>query len=434
MCGLTGFARHPDGAELHRVLGIFNALLLKTEARGHHATGVAAVGGSNPFLLKRAVEASKFMESPIYREAIQQVTGDTPVLIGHTRHATHQNAHLDEAAHPFHIGHVIGAHNGIIYNWRGLWERFKGKGKNERLIDTREPWINDSQAPFALLNLMKDPIKATDELDGWWALTWTKGETLYMSRTNGVPLSAAYVPSMRALFWNSQMDVLTAQLQGHGLAAGRDFSAWELKTNTIYEYLPTMFTQDGTNGVRTDAPFRGITGTATRKPINSARPNEPARTPTTGYSTRTYPDGSKWNPVNATVHQSPRLTIDEINDSIASLKSQVRALTGKVRDLTDRVAVQDAEIEHLYGVINETRPEMFDLREDEGTDDDATGDVGARAVARVQARMVAQDAAQLALPSITEASGRCDECGQGGGEMLRTPGGGWVHPRCVLVE
>lgn len=461
MCGLAGLARHPKAPNLELSLAIFSTLLERNEVRGHHATGVAAVGGSKPFLMKKAVEATKFVKSDLYRERVMGLAGNTPILIGHTRHATHANAHQDEAAHPFHIGKVVGAHNGVIHNWRSIEEKVFAKN------DGHVRWINDSQAAFAVLDKWSDPVRATDELDGWWALTWTRDKHLFMCRT-GVDLHAAYVGSLRTMFWSSTYEHLNSTLRAAGIDT---FDIWKINANTIYKYDPTQFTAESANGTKRDAPFRGIGQERRGVQLGSSGRGDDVRG---GYSTvRTYPSGRTWDATLAREVEAPVVEgaskdlaslgkfgkeMQRVWDYIAKLNTRLAAVEGENEQLR-------AEVDHLYALLNEDYPERFEQGDDddassealpdddtEPTDgpyaDDAQLTLADEERAR-RSRLAGLEPGSTALEytrsvqaqqadraQAVAADRRCAECHEGeqpGRTLLTLPEGGYVHDTCVMT-
>lgn len=244
MCGLTGFALHPDSDADTRTKAtlVFTDLMWNLERRGKHATGIATNRG---YLFKKAVDVRTLVKSSVW-DTIVDATRESTITLGHVRYSTHpQNTHLDASAHPFVEGRITGAHNGIIYNWRDVATTYD--------IVTDET-SNDSQAPFWLLDRIKNPVKALDTLDGYWALTWIKGDSLFMCRTSDAPLTCAYVPSLRTLFWHSEYVMLKEVLAMNEIA---DFEIWDVKPNTIYRFSPAAFDANGTNRQTIDAPFNG---------------------------------------------------------------------------------------------------------------------------------------------------------------------------------
>lgn len=269
MCGLTGFARNPAQPGLEKSKEIFTDLLLSIENRGAHATGLAATGKtSNPFVWKWAEKASFVVKSDVYKETLEAISDDTEVVIGHTRHATHNNAKRDEAAHPFSDGRVVGAHNGVVYNWMKI-ERELG----------RKDMIVDSQAIFALLNACKDPVKALEYLEGYFALTWTKGKSFFIARSSDAVLHCAYVPGLHTLYWNSDQKNLLTVLDKYNVG---DYTYWNTAPNTIYRYEPSKFDSKGTNVGKNLIKFSSY-----KRFVGKGKGN------------RTYAGGSYWDATNA---------------------------------------------------------------------------------------------------------------------------------------
>lgn len=240
MCGLAGFARNPKGdqAEVVKLLSV--DLIEAMEKRGRDATGIAVIGGARPFICKTAVRASLALASDAWSEPLSRIGGDTRIVIGHTRAAyvpgrAKSNASDDEAAHPFRVGGVIGAHNGVIYNWEEV----------QKQLRVTDRWTNDSQAAFGALNHFNDPQDALELLKGYWALTWTKGNRLFMT-TNGAPLAVAYVPGLQALLWASKRVELVKALRS--AKVGRFFDS-EVEEGAVVAYDTSEFDDKGSHAM-----------------------------------------------------------------------------------------------------------------------------------------------------------------------------------------
>lgn len=133
MCGLTGalMANHQRSqSEMRMISELFTSLLVGSEHRGPHATGVASVGADGDYHVSKApVPASEFVTSRDYRLVIDKLACDTTCLMGHTRWPT-RGSHLDNANnHPLvsggehktrgqrpNRGVCILTHNGHIQN------------------------------------------------------------------------------------------------------------------------------------------------------------------------------------------------------------------------------------------------------------------------------------------------------------------------------
>lgn len=362
MCGLTGFARHPDGKNSALAWQIFEMMMLQIRHRGTHATGIAVTQQRDSFVWKKAAPVDKVLNSdPWKNDVAKLLRDDATVIQGHVRFATHNNAHLDDAAHPFIEGKITGCHNGIIRNWREIASKMK-----------RTDMINDSQVPFALLNEFKNPAKALDTIDGYWALTWTKGASLFMCKTNDASLACAYVPEMQTLFWNSEIRILRATLIEAGIRIA-NVDVWEVKPSTIYRYTPQTFDEKGTNGEKVDAPFRGRNATRNEKfdgahsTITTISNNTTARTWT----------NKNWDGVNAREIEAPRRAQKQISSGQYTLREIDEKFTDMIADvyreldaLKADLEVANAEVAFLRGVCDDAG--LLDVVAE--TDDDETCD------------------------------------------------------------
>jgi len=129
MCGLAGviFGRKRRRAEEREHLAwLFTRLLVMSEGRGPHATGVAWLNRDGEHrLFKRPVSAGQFVIDKTFHEVLAGIDNRTTVLLGHTRWRTRGDERINRNNHPIRAGDVIGTHNGTIYNADYLFRRFK---------------------------------------------------------------------------------------------------------------------------------------------------------------------------------------------------------------------------------------------------------------------------------------------------------------------
>lgn len=218
--------------------------------RGSHATGFATSGPRRNTVVNKVAEpVDKVLASEWYKKLVEEIDSGTTIVQGHTRYATQNNKHLDEAAHPFIEGHVIGAHNGIINNWWSLSSKIN-----------RKDMIVDSQVIFALLNSHNNPLDALKQLEGYFALSWVKDlwverVEINLLRSDSAQLSAAYVGKWGVLFWHSEKSRLDDLLIKWGIKS--DAHIWNLDSEYIYRYDPAEFTIDSSSGVKIKCPLDG---------------------------------------------------------------------------------------------------------------------------------------------------------------------------------
>lgn len=109
MCGIIGFCGSLPASE------VLMAGLKQLEYRGYDSAGIA-VQGENGICIRKAIGNVSRLEEKLGTEILSGSCG-----IGHTRWATHGG--VSEAnAHPHHIGRVTLIHNGIIENYKEIWE------------------------------------------------------------------------------------------------------------------------------------------------------------------------------------------------------------------------------------------------------------------------------------------------------------------------
>lgn len=115
MCGIIGFSGNLDAAP------VLVAGLEQLEYRGYDSAGIAVQS-------ERGVSSAKAVGNvSVLKEKLKEKTFEGSCGIGHTRWATHGG--VSEAnAHPHCFGKVTLIHNGIIENYKEIWEEY-GAGK-----------------------------------------------------------------------------------------------------------------------------------------------------------------------------------------------------------------------------------------------------------------------------------------------------------------
>ena len=128
MCGQVGVifgTKHRCQEEIEHLTDLFGHLLVVSQKRGRHATGVASLNRLGECdLYKQPVPAQKFVQDGRCRRVIQGVDNRTTILMGHTRWKTRGDARNNLNNHPIETEHTIGTHNGTITNADYLFWRY----------------------------------------------------------------------------------------------------------------------------------------------------------------------------------------------------------------------------------------------------------------------------------------------------------------------
>jgi hypothetical protein len=328
LCGLAGVARHPDG-DLDLAKLALPELLLSIEQRGRHATGVA-IGGRDvePYIFKVAVTASKVIASTPFENLVNSITPKDTIIQGHTRHATLNNSTKDEAAHPFVVGSVVGAHNGVITNWK---EIEKALGAD---------WMVDSQAAFGLLDRHKNPKKALRLLEGYFALSWEKRGELNLIRSSDAMLSCAYLGKYKTLIWNSTKFALEKVLKELGVM--EDAFVWETNQSLLYRFDPTLFASTTANGVKIPCVLTGADKTG-----KSAYRSWGAVT-SGGTKPHTLPAPS---PGSIADRQQKSFAFNSVEDRVDMLERVIKKLASRLQAAEAELESTVAEVEHMMNLM-----------------------------------------------------------------------------------
>lgn len=373
MCGLAGFVRQPGGSNIQFASRVVEELLLKLDHRGKDATGFATMNShGQTTIFKKAVEIKSIVASDPWRDAIEALDDDITSVIGHVRHSTHKgNANKDSAAHPFREGKVVGAHNGVIYNWEEIGKQLQ-MGKD---------WEVDSQAAFGALSRIKRPEVALSKLEGWFGLTWFKKNRLFMVKSHGVPLAFAYLAEYRLGFWCSEAKVLRETLKS--LDPKIQFTIFELQEDRIYELDSKKFDDKGVHSIRTDVLL-----------------------PQTRIKTRTTRQQELWEATQGSGWSSttPVTSMGDVWTRLEALEKRVGVLEREKRFLQDVVSDllfrSDGE-----AYLGDLADGSFELE----------GDVQA-------------DGASPYHTAI------CESCHVSGGKVIDLPNGKVIHEDCIFAD
>jgi|3_EtaG_2_1085321.scaffolds.fasta_scaffold00183_35 predicted glutamine amidotransferase len=215
MCGIVGVAGRLTTKEEQ----VFKDLLFFDTVRGIHSTGVVAVDSSfSVNTLKKALPAPEFLELSRFSKVMG---GINRVLIGHNRSATSGKV-IDENAHPFTHGNIVGVHNGTLDRTHKLPEKHTFTVDSDNLIYSMD----------------KEGVAATYKLlQGSCAMVWwnKQSNTLHMLRNDERPLHYGYLKGSEVIVFASELEMLRFAVRRKGLEFEKD-ETYSVATDTLYTF------------------------------------------------------------------------------------------------------------------------------------------------------------------------------------------------------
>jgi len=223
MCGVFGLAKKADSQnnfQIEQSRLVLQYLADESSVRGTDSTGIAFISKESRSIFKTVMPSFDMIEHEDWEEKIiPELNRSTTAVLGHVRLATHGTISVRNA-HPFAIGKVVGAHNGVLNNHNELAK------KMNKTIEV------DSEAIFGAIN--KNKIKnALEKIDGDYAITFIKDDPsiVYLARESSRPLCVAYWKKAKILFWASTELILHTALSNAGLGT---LKCGSLKKGIIY--------------------------------------------------------------------------------------------------------------------------------------------------------------------------------------------------------
>jgi len=229
MCGIFGYAKRQNAQndnQLEIIKKVLTNLADESVVRGTDSTGISMINPASRRTFKATAPSSEVITDDSWESNIlDRIDRNNTIAIGHVRLATHGVVN-SRNAHPFEIGNVIGAHNGIIYNYNKLAKKYN------KSIEV------DSEIIFESLNL-NSKKKALEELEGDFAISWIRDSNriVHLARESSRPLSVAYWKKAKILIWASTDEILKKSLK----RAGLNLKQVSLKSEIIYSFNTDKF-------------------------------------------------------------------------------------------------------------------------------------------------------------------------------------------------
>jgi len=269
MCGLAGVilknkTRSDENTGL--ITSVFTETLVSAEQRGRDASGYAIVNADNTFsIFKQPVDASTLVNRYGYGDDFTGInTGETGIIMGHTRYATKGSRFINKNNHPIRAGSVIGTHNGSVYNDDSLFETFH----LERHADV------DSEVLFRLFDTATSPDEYFNQMlpkvNGRVTTVFADVEFpqyIYIIKGNN-PFEMVYVKELDCIVYASTTEILK---RGLTPLEGLEIVDYNIKPNTMIRVNTNNLSMD-----RREISFRCV--------VNKPTYTKPTHTKPTRYT------------------------------------------------------------------------------------------------------------------------------------------------------
>lgn len=218
MCGLAGVIigeKRRSRKELAELGETFTRLLLLSEYRGPHATGVALVKRDGAYqVVKHPLPARQFVATADYAMLLNAIDDQATVLMGHTRWPTRGSADNPLNNHPLIAGQTLTTHNGHLHGVDALFRRWDlprhAQVDSELLSQLADR--HGGEAGIDLAALCED----LHHLEGHMSavlVSLAQPETIILLKGN-MPLEACRHSRLQAWAYASESAILTRALAG----------------------------------------------------------------------------------------------------------------------------------------------------------------------------------------------------------------------------
>jgi predicted glutamine amidotransferase len=201
MCGLCGIVGKLEFADESAI----KTMMLLNYFRGEHSTGFAAVRNNGDVKIAKQLGGPwDLWEYPRFKDALNG--NQSCVFMAHARQATRGEIKTVNA-HPFHFGHIVGAHNGTLDH--SCVHELKDLLGDEYPVDSM--YIFSAIAEIGI----KETIPL---LRGSWALAYTdlKEGTFNLITNGDRPLCYATTKDQKNIFYASTWPMIAAGLAKTG--------------------------------------------------------------------------------------------------------------------------------------------------------------------------------------------------------------------------
>lgn len=227
MCGLVGIA----GDLVFKDELTMKRLFMLDYFRGPDSTGFAAVRTNGDVkLAKLAANPLDLFEHSKFKDALNGLA--STVFLGHNRAAT-RGAVNNINAHPFHFGHIVGAHNGTLET--SSTTALEGAVDEKHGVDSMA--LFDAISKLGIEEAIKLCTEGKDAHTGAWSLVWYNQDdnTINFLRNKHRPMWYSWTKDFKKLLWASEWQMIDAAVS---LAADGTYELYQDKEGHRYFGTP----------------------------------------------------------------------------------------------------------------------------------------------------------------------------------------------------
>ncbi|HEX2950998.1 MAG TPA: hypothetical protein VHV83_15750 [Armatimonadota bacterium] len=266
MCGLCGIVigdkARRRASEIDALIDTFTRLLLASEHRGPHATGVAWVKRDGTFhVAKEPGPARTFVQSDAYRDWHSGIDRQVSYFMGHTRWPSRGNVRNAAENHPICAAPVLLTHNGTILDHRWHFTRLHLRRTTQ--VDS-ELLARIAQHHCGQKGIdVSAFLETLTSLDGSMSLAlvaMTRPDEIILVKGN-MPLVIRYHPGNRVLMYASESRIIDRILQheaGWGGVALLPGEALVAQTAQLHASQRWPFTFQGMKRMVARQHFTGV--------------------------------------------------------------------------------------------------------------------------------------------------------------------------------
>jgi len=264
MCGLAGMILAPkrrSRREMDRLVESFTRLLICSEHRGPHATGVALVKDDGTYKVEKApLPARDFVGTLRYAVWADDIDAQTTLLMGHTRWPTRGSELNPNNNHPLVVarenGSVLLTHNGHLTGVDRLFAQYQlpriAQVDSEFLVQlAAKHWTPEGLN----LRMFLHDLRGIEGRMSAVLVATSQPETIYLFKGNQ-PLEVVYHARDRVLCYASETSILVRALGVSG--------EWE-KQPVSYGSVSTICVSKLTHRQELPFTFHGMTNNRSKR-------------------------------------------------------------------------------------------------------------------------------------------------------------------------